>query len=239
MGNDLEVHKYNVQEIRNYVRESLGSNLFKVELSDAQIDNALTDTLLEYGKRQPVYYSRIIDIAVECRAYPITHETGYGIFDVQFITDDIRPAAVFYMGLLGDQVPLNSVMLAEYDSFLRYRKTMMRATSVAPQWDWDEDTSTLYVYAPVYNLKACYFWMTPRNLSQVRLEHQDWVRSMCLSRSKLTLGKTRSKFSGVLPGPAQSLQLNGAALEAEAREEIRELSEFLFSLQGDIPALLR
>jgi hypothetical protein len=201
--------------------------------------DAVTDTLLEYGKRQPFYYSRIIDIAVECRAYPITHDTGYGVFDCQFITDDIRPAAVFYMGLLGDQVPLNSVMLAEYDAFLRYRKTMMRATSVSPQWDWDEDTSTLYVYAPVYNLKACYYWMSPRSLSQVRLEHQDWIRNMVLSRSKLILGKMRSKFSGVLPGPAQGLQLNGAALEAEAREEIKELSEFLFSLQGDVPALFR
>jgi hypothetical protein len=161
VSNDLTVHKYNVEELRDYVRESLGATLFKVELSDAEINNAITDTLLEYGKRQPVYYSRIIDIAVECRAYPITHETGYGIFDVQFITDDVRPAAVFYMGLLGDQVPLNSVMLAEYDSFLRYRKTMMRATSVAPQWDWDEDTSTLYVYAPVYNLKARYYGWPP------------------------------------------------------------------------------
>jgi hypothetical protein len=239
VSNDLTVHKYNVEELRDYVRESLGATLFKVELSDAEINNAITDTLLEYGKRQPIYYSRIIDIAVECRAYPITHETGYGIFDVQFITDDIRPAAVFYMGLLGDQIPLNSVMLAEYDQFLRYRKTMMRATSVSPQWDWDEDTSTLYVYAPVYNLKACYFWMSPRALSQVRLEHQDWLRAMALARAKLVLGKVRSKFSGVLPGPAQSLQLNGAALEAEAREEIKELSEFLFSLQGDIPPLLR
>jgi hypothetical protein len=62
---------------------------------------------------------------------------------------------------------------------------------------------------------------------------------MSLARAKLVLGKVRSKFSGVLPGPAQSLQLNGAALEAEAREEIKELSEFLFSLQGDIPPLLR
>jgi hypothetical protein len=237
--NDLTPHKFNVEEIRSYVRESLGSNLFKVELSDAQISDAITDTLLEYGKRQPLYNSRIIDIAVECRAYPITHDTGYGVFDVQFITDDIRPAAVFYMGLLGDQVPLNSVMLAEYDAFLRYRKTMMRATSVSPQWDWDEETCTLYIYAPVYNLKACYFWMSPRSLSQVRLEHQDWLRTMSLARSKLILGKVRSKFSGVLPGPAQSLQLNGAALEAEAREEIKELSEFLFSLQGDVPALIR
>ena len=111
MSNDLSVHKYNVAELRDYVRESLGATLFKVELSDAEINNAITDTLLEYGKRIPIYYSRIIDIAVECRAYPILHETGYGIFDVQFITDDIRQAAVFYMGLLGDQVPLNSAFL--------------------------------------------------------------------------------------------------------------------------------
>ena len=183
--------------------------------------------------------SAILDISPDVRAYPIDHPIGYGIFDCEFITDDIRPAAVFYMGLLGDKVPLNSVMLAEYDSFLRYRKTMMRSTSVAPQWQWDEDTSTLFIYAPVFNLKACYYWHEPRPLSKVRLEHQDWMRSYSLASAKMTLGKVRSKFSGVLPGPAQQLQLNGAELCAEAREELKALTEYLIGVQGDTPPVFK
>jgi hypothetical protein len=237
MSNDLSVHRYNVSEIRNYVRSQLGSGLFQVELSDEQINNAITDALLTYGMRIPMIYSRILAISPECRSYPLDHDCGYGVFDVQFITDDVRPASVFYMGLLGDQVPLNSVMLADYDTFLRYRKTMMRATSVEPKWDWIEEDNTLLVYAPVFNLRAAYYWHMPRKLSQVRLEHQRWIRDYSLASSKLQLGKTRSKFQGVLPGPAQNLTLNGDSLQAEAREELKDLNEYLLSVQGDLSAI--
>jgi hypothetical protein len=236
---DLGIKKYNVQELRSYVRSELGSGLFQVELTDEQINNSITDALLLYGSRVPVIWSRIIPISPECRMYPLKHDAGYGVFDMEFITDDVRPASVFYMGLLGDQVPLNSVMLADYDTFLRYRKTMMRATSVLPQWDYLETENALMIYAPVFNLQACYFWHMPRKLSQVRLEHQRWIRNYSLAQSKLQLGKTRSKFQGVLPGPAQNLTLNGEALQAEAREEIKELEEYLLSIQGDLSALPR
>jgi hypothetical protein len=236
---DLCVKRYNVTEIRDYVRESLGSGLFKVELTNVQIDNAITDALLEYGKRIPLIASKIIEVSPNVRDYDID-DCGYGVFDVQFITDDVRPAAVFYMGLLGDKVPLNSVMLAEYDSFLRYRKTMMRATSVAPQWEWnDSNPDILLIYAPVFNLKAAYSWYAPRPLSRVKLEHQKWVRDYTLAKSKVTLGQVRSKFSGVLPGPARDLQLNGQELAAEGREEIKALEEFLLGVQGDIPPMIR
>ena len=113
MSNDLSVGRYNVSEIRSYVRSQLGSGLFQVELSDEQINNAITDALLTYGMRIPMIYSRILEISPECRSYPLDHDCGLRVFDVEFITDDVRPASVFYMGLLGDQVPLNSVMLAE------------------------------------------------------------------------------------------------------------------------------
>lgn len=239
MGNDFSVHKYNVQELRDYVRSELGSGLFQVELTDEQINNAITDALLLYGSRVPVIWSRIIPISPDKRMYPLNHDAGYGVFDVEFITDDVRPASVFYMGLLGDQVPLNSVMLADYDTFLRYRKTMMRATSVLPQWDWLETENALMLYAPVFNLQACYYWHMPRKLSEVRLEHQRWIRNYVLAQSKLQLGKTRSKFQGVLPGPAQNLQLNGDTLCAEAREEIKDLEEYLLSIQNSEMVLPR
>jgi len=232
---DIGVKKYNVKELRDYVRESLGSGLFQVELSDQQIDNAITDSLLAYGKRVPLVGNAMLPISPTTRAYHIDHPVYYGIFDVQFVTDDVRPAAVFYMGLLGDKVPLNSVMLAEYDSFLRYRKTMMRATSVSPKWQWDDnDPETLYVYAPVFNLMATYHWHAPRPLSKVRLEHQDIIRKLTLAHAKVTLGMIRSKFSGVLPSPASNLQLNGTELLAQGREEIDKIEEMLISIQGDI-----
>jgi len=88
--------------------------------------------------RIPLIYSRILEILPECRAYPLDHDCGYGAFDVEFITDDVRPASVFFLyGPARGPGALNSVMLADYDTFLRYRKTMMSAASVAPQWGLD------------------------------------------------------------------------------------------------------
>lgn len=237
---DLVPGKYNISQLRTYIKVNLGSGLFAVELTDEQLDEAVMDALNEYGKRQPIIESRILQISPYVRAYPLPHDAGYGVFDCQFITDDVTPAAVFYMGLLGGQTtPLNAVMLAEYDAFLRYRKTMMRATSVAPDWAYEEDTNTLFIYAPVFNLRASYSWHAPRPLSKVRLEHQGWIRSYSLAKAKLTLGKVRSKFSGVLPGPARDLQLNGENLQSEAREEIKVLEAYLLSVQGDIPPLIK
>lgn len=229
---DISIKRYNVSDLIQYIKTSLGGNIFSVELDNDAIIQAITDALLEYSKRIPLVAHMTMQISPSVRVYPLP-DTGYGVFYWDFIQPDPKPSALFYANLL-DVAPVKASTMESYDIFLRWRKTFMRVTSVAPQAEWDELNNVMVVYAPVDGTNMCVAWHQPRNLSQVRLEDQDWIRKYTLAKCKFTLSQVRDKFSGVLPGPAQNLQLNGAKLAAEATTEIEKLEAFLLAKQGDV-----
>ena len=56
-----------------------------------------------------------------------------------------------------------------------------------------------------------------------------WIQDYAYSIAKSILGEARSKFAS-LAGPQGGTQLNGTALQAEAKEEIQKLEEDLKNL---------
>lgn len=69
--------------------------------------------------------------------------------------------------------------------------------------------------------------------------HADWFSRYAVAKAKETLGLIRRKFQGV-PGSEDgtTIQLDGAELVQEAKEEIAELEEVLMKSRGQIPPLL-
>jgi hypothetical protein len=231
------VGRLTYQKLVDYVKQQLGQGIFTVELTQDQIDNCITDALTLYSSRKPMVGYRAITVNPQIKTYKLDHDIGFGIFHVSFVQPDPQPSALFYANLL-DVAPVKPASMESYDIFLRWRKTFMRVTSVANRWEYDEMSNSLMIYCPIEQTKACYFWHAPRKIEQIKIQHTNWVKSYTLAKAKDVLGKARSKFQGILPGPARDLNLNGDSLQAEAKEEIATLEASLLTMQGDQPPLI-
>ena len=53
---------------------------------------------------------------------------------------------------------------------------------------------------------------------------KQWLKDYSLATAKMLLGQARSKFASIA-GPQSPIQLNGAALISEAKEEIEKLDK--------------
>jgi len=228
------VGKLTYDGLIQYIKDQLGEGIFSVELTQAQIDNSIGDALYLYSARQPLIKFKALIVNPQIKVYKIDHDVGFGIFDVHFVQPDPQPSAIFYANLL-DVAPIKVSTMESYDIFLRWRKTFMRVTSVEPNWEWEPTSQSLMVYSPIEQTKACYFWFAPRTVNQIPMQHVNWFRRYATAKAKNTLGKARSKFQGLLPGPARDINLNGDALQQESNEEILALEAQLLSFQSDPP----
>lgn len=236
-GTDLTIRpQLSVEYVTSYIRQRLGGGGFEVELDDLQYQEAMKDALRLYSTRKPKWEAAGIDVSTQIRAYPVGHDVGLGIFDVQFLQPDVGVSAMFYANLL-DAAPIKPSTMDSYDLFLRWRKTFMRVTSTLGRWEWLEKSNTLMIYAPIEAMKCCYFWHVPHSLKSIPLRNHPWFLDYASAKAKMALGEVRSKYQGALPGPARDLQLNGDALKAEAAAEITLLEQRLLTMQAEHPPL--
>lgn len=115
-------------------------------------------------------------------------------------------------------------------------QTIKNTISTDLQYNYDEQNKLLYVasnlpypaqvtitYIPDYSgpedIKTSYW--------------QDWLRRLAIAHLKIYVGQKRSKMK--IPG--SPVQLNGDAILAEGREELKEIREFL--AQNNTPLLIR
>lgn len=236
---DFEVGHLTLSYVRDYIIQELGQGVFKVELSAQQLDESIRDALRIFSKRKPLVGVHAVDVRPDIKTYHLTEEVkrSYGVFHVDFVDVSTPVTALFYYNLI-HPAPIRPSFMTDMDIFMRWRKTFQRVLSVAPSWEYFQDRNILMLYTVVHRAKATYFFHFPRKLSQVPMQHSDWILKYSTAKSKLKLGRIRSKFTGALPGPSRDLQMDGDTLVSEANEEIRTLEEELMSMQGDRPPLL-
>jgi len=220
-----------------YVKNELGGGFWKVELSPSQIKLAIQDALKEYSRRIPIEMFGAIALSSTQSKYDFSaQDMGFGIYHVAFVEPDPKPSAIFYANLL-DVAPIRTSRFQDYDLFLRWRKTFMKVTSVQPEWFWDPIQKILWIYNPIEQYKASYFWYMPRELATVDLAHERWVEKYVLARSKYMLGVNRSKFQGAIPGPSKDINTDGKEMKEEGTKETEELETQMLSMQIDGPPL--
>jgi len=221
----------------DYVVTELGNGAWQVELLEKQIKNAITDTLEHYSRRLPLLGYGAVSLSTTQNKYTFPgQDFGFGIWHVSFIEPDPKPSAIFYANLL-DVAPIKTGRFGDYDIFLRWRKTFMKVTSVEPEWMWDQNAQTLWIYNPIEAYKASMWWYLPKTLAQVDLVHERWVKDYLLARCKYLLGLNRSKFQGAIPGPARDITTDGNDLKSEGRDEMKRLEDQLFSMQAETPPM--
>lgn len=156
---------------------------------------------------------------------------GMGIVQVDFVDPTPSATEIFYGNLI-TPAPLFRTGLDEYDSFVRWRKTWKRVTSVEPNWLEDRDSGCLWIYNPIerYHCGVILHRAYDDTVQIDDITSATWVKDYALAKARYTYGEVLAKFSGAIPGPLNNLQLDQQKRD-KAEAQIAKLEEQLKGMQ--------
>jgi hypothetical protein len=230
---------YTHDQLKDYIFRQLGAPGWEIELTTQHVLDAIQDAQGMYSIWRPALRYGSVKLSTGINEYLKGTDLGFGgmpglgIVQVWFVEPNPVPTEIFYGNLI-DPAPLFRTGVDEYDTFLRWRKTWARVTSVQPDWLYDEVRQCLYIHNPVsrYHAGIVAYAMWP--LERLNAYGADWVKRYSLAKAKLTYGEILSKFSGALPGPVKDLQLDTSKRE-KAEAEIEKLEATLKASQEFAP----
>ncbi len=233
----LPLKGYSIDQLIDYIFRQLGAPTWEVELTRQQAADCVQDALRLYSVYMPL--TRVGNVILVRGQYRYLEgvDVDQGIVDVQFVEPNPVPTEIFYGNLI-NPAPLFRLGLDEYDTFLRWRKTWQRVTSVRPDWYYDESQQVLFISNPIERYQcAVFFYSTYTSTKGLPPVGADWVKTYALEKARFLLGEIWAKFSGAIPGPLQNLQLDQQKRD-RAYERIRELEEKLKGMQKSAPIMI-
>lgn len=228
---------YSMDALIRYIYRQLGMPVFDVELTQQHVADCVQDSLAYYGQWRPLVKYGNVQLLAGTYAYLVGVDMGYGIVQVDFVDPVPAPQEIFYGNMISP-APLFRTGLDDYDSFMRWRKTWRRVTSVQPNWLYDEENKQLLVYNPIdryhAGITAHFPYEKTEKLDRVGAQ---WVKEYALAKSRYLYGEVMSKFSGAIPGPLKDLQFDQQK-RSEAEKAIEKLEQRLQSMQLSSPVSL-
>jgi len=239
------------EQIKEYVLQMLGAPRVRIELTDQNLDFCVDQALMWvelYAPREFFNYYTFRTTPGKS-VYEMPPEVGY-IRRVSYMeqgsgsytTSDVGgvvPLDYFYNGggyssFMGGQVdPITPIWgrMGEWTMYKQYENMFSRLASRLGGWEWVSDYRHIKLY-PV-----------PCGMIQVSVHYlqkcKDWqcvIPSMqegALCYAKAILGRVRSKIKNP-PGAGGGIQLDGAELLSEFKEEFKEWKESLITRWGDV-----
>lgn len=242
------------QQIREYIYHMLGAPALKLELDEQNIDFCIDQALKVFeqyaGSEYFQYYT--FRTSPGKSVYDMPAEVGY-IRDVYyreqgqyaFQASDLQgaiPIEYFYPGgsyasIQGGMIdPIQPIWgrMGEWVLYKQYEQMYSRVSSSLGGWEWVGGYGTIKLYPIPYR-------------SQIVIVHylqkmKDWpdvcvaMQEGALSYAKEILGRIRGRYKNP-PGPNGGMQMDGAELLAEAKEERKQWYEDLIHKWGDIPPI--
>jgi hypothetical protein len=225
---------YTVDQLSNYVMRQLGWPTWNVELTKQQILDCIQDALQKYSVWCPCVRVAALKLERGRFRYLEDEDVGQGVVNVEFVEPNPVPTEIFYGNLI-NPAPLFRTGLDEYNSFLLWRKTWQRVTSIKPDWLYDEYERALYIHNPIERYKASvYIYASWRFTERLSAQGSMWVKEFALERARHLHGETMAKFGGAIPGPMKDLQLDQARRD-KAEVRLKELLEELKGMQTSTP----
>lgn len=245
-------------EIIDYIRFRLADGIVDVELDLEHYEMSIKQALIKYRQRSSNAVEEsyaFLKLLPETQEYILPPEVmevrqvfRRGIGSVSGTTaSQFEPFASGY---------LNTYMLVagrvggllSYELFVDYQKLAMKMFGGFMNYSWNKTTKKLTIVrkmpyqstsaATVEDAEACLLWLYNYKPDWMLLNDYmafPWIQEYAYSFAKRTLGEARSKFA-TIAGPSGGTQLNGAALIAEAKEELAALEEELKRFQdGGMP----
>jgi hypothetical protein len=233
----LPIKGYTPEQLKDYIMRQLGYPTWDVELTTQQVMDAIVDALAEYSRWCPMLRYGTFRLRADMHEYLKGVNLGQGPVQVDFVEPNPVPTEIFYGNLI-DPAPIFRTGLDEYDSFLRWRKTWMRVTSVQPQWTYDQARKVILIHNPLERYHVgliCYVGYT----TTVNLPDSGalWVKRYALELARYLHGEILAKFSGAIPGPGQNLTLDQAKRE-KAQARLDALLEQVKNMQTLTPIFI-
>ena len=233
----LPLQGYTVDQLKNYIIRQLGSPIWNVEITNQHVLDCIQDALGLFSQYVPNIKVGNLPMVRGQFRYLQGQPVGLGIVQIDFVEPNPVPTEIFYGNLI-NPAPLFRTGLDEYDTFLRWRKTWMRVTSVRPDWYYDEHLKCLYISNPIERYQAAiFFYSSYKDSKGLGPVGAEWVREYSLEKSRYLLGELWSKFSGAIPGPLQNLQLDQQKRQL-ANDRLKEMRDQLKGMQKSAPIMI-
>ena len=227
---------YTVDQLAAYIERQLGSPQWIVELTRQQIVDKINDAVTRYSMWRPMLVYGAVMLQSNQHAYLQGVDVGQGIASVEFVESRPAPTELFYGNLISP-APILSTGIDDYDMFLRWRKTWMRASSVMPAWRYDEVNQILNIHNPIERYTCgitCYFnW----NITCLPQFGAVWVKDYSVALCQLLLSDIYMKYSGALPSPGGAIQLDSGKRD-KASEKVDKLEQKLQDSQEFAPLMI-
>jgi len=233
----LPIRGYTMDQLKNYIYRKLGGPVWNVELTNQQILDCIQDALSLYSQWVPnIKVGSIVMVRGQYK-YLEGADVGLGIVQVDFVEPNPVPTEIFYGNLI-NPAPLFRTGLDEYDTFLRWRKTWQRVTSIRPDWFYDEMGRALLIHNPIERYQAGIYAYWPHERTEnLPATGADWVKQYATASARFQQGELWLKFSGAIPGPVKDIQLDVAKRD-KAEAEMSKLLEQLKGMQRHTPAMI-
>lgn len=226
----LPIRGYTMDQLKEYIFRQLGQPVWSVEVTAQQVLDCIQDAMSLFSEWVPLRRPQSLQLVRNQSRYLEGVDVGYGVAQVSFVEPNPVPTEIFYGNLI-NPAPLFRTGLDEYDTFLRWRKTWQRVTSIMPDWFYDEYEGCLYIHNPIERYMAgviCYFpYPNCQSLPPVGAR---WVKEFALAKARFIQGDLWMKFSGAIPGPVKDIQLDGTRRDSAA-QEMEKLKEQLKGMQ--------
>jgi hypothetical protein len=226
----LPLRGYTTDQLMQYILRKLGQPVWNVEITNQQVLDCIQDAIQLFSEWVPLRKAQSVQLTRGRTQYLQDVDVGQGVASVSFVEPNPVPTEIFYGNLI-NPAPLFRTGLDEYDTFLRWRKTWQRVTSIQPDWFYDDVERILYIHNPIERYLCgviCYFpYDRTQDLPPIGSR---WVKEYALAAARYMQGDLWMKFSGAIPGPVKDLQLDSSKRD-KAFEEMEKLKEQLKGMQ--------
>lgn len=228
------------QNLIEYVKLQLGSEIIDLELDPAHYEAAYTKTIGTYRQRAQAAYEEsysFFDLVKDQNVYTLPQEvvSVRQCFRRTF-GDSTGPYASNFDPF--SQASLNVYLmnfnvaggLATYDFYSQYVELAARMFGGYLNYTFNPVTKKLQLIRDPKNTgEAVLIWtynLKPEITLLSDFQISQWIRDYMVANCKMIIGEAREKFSGIA-GPQGGTSLNGAAMKSEAKAEMDALLDQL------------
>jgi hypothetical protein len=256
-GSDLPTAYNQRAMIVDYIRMRLADGIVDVELEKEHYDMGITQALVKYRQRAQNSVEEsyaFLKLEPETQEYILPKE-------IQSVRAAYRRGIGSVTGTTASQFEpfasgyLNTYMLVagrvggltNYELFVDYQKQAMKMFGGYLNYTFNPVTKKLTIIRKMpwqganpdeSQFESVLLWIYNTKPEQMILNDvyaYPWVQEYAYAFCKMIMGEAREKFSQIA-GPQGGATLNGAALKAEAKEEMLKLEEDLKTfVDGSVP----
>ena len=218
--------------IKDWIRSQLGAPISPVELTEEQLENAISLAVYWYN-----YYrnskENLIHVLLEGNP-----KDGYKIPDIVGGEDNIieiivRPRFPFAYYTGGDVGNIMSNVYMQWmfqrgrgsgfqnfvgDYYLTLSTQKDYSIILGTQLTWRFYNKRLFISPPPVGMEVMIVFRSALTIEEINTN--TLIREYSLGEAKKTLGTIRSTFGGVIPGGGENINLNAEILKSEGKEEV-------------------